>query len=375
MRKMEGPNLLVDGINSSSEALAGNDPLASHETCDVSDYTWTLGYYLMTTGDGQWADRIEKGIFNGGLGSITKDFKSMQYFSCPNQVIATGNSNHNGFKHGLTWMAYRPIHETECCIGNLHRFLPNYVARMWLKDRKGHPVAALYGPSSVEYDLGEGMAVRILEETGYPFEEQVRFRFTFLRDGKETDQPVDMDFTYRIPGWCKAEKPGFKTVSKTWKTGDVLTVDLPMEIEIVDNPVAGASVLRGPILYAFPVPAKVEEDPKVYENLAGKVSANPDFKSWSMTPAGKWNYALVRNRLTGLKVRSTGAKGFPFDPASVPMKIRVPVIGVKGWTLQENRYTPALPEKVDAEGPVEYIDLVPYGSTTLRLTVFPELNL
>ena len=42
--KMEAPNMLIDGINSSSEALAGNDPLASHETCDISDYTWTMGY-------------------------------------------------------------------------------------------------------------------------------------------------------------------------------------------------------------------------------------------------------------------------------------------------------------------------------------------
>lgn len=49
--KIEGPNMLVDGVNSSSEALTGNDALASHETCDISDYTWTVGYYLMATGD------------------------------------------------------------------------------------------------------------------------------------------------------------------------------------------------------------------------------------------------------------------------------------------------------------------------------------
>jgi hypothetical protein len=56
------------------------------------------------------------------------------------------------------------------------------------------------------------------------------------------------------------------------------------------------------------------------------------------------------------------------------MKIRVPVVGVKGWTLQDDRYTPALPEKVEAEGGVQYIDLVPYGSTTLRLTIFPTVD-
>ena len=56
------------------------------------------------------------------------------------------------------------------------------------------------------------------------------------------------------------------------------------------------------------------------------------------------------------------------------MKIRVPVVSVKCWTLQEDRYTPALPEKVETEGQVQYIDLVPYGSTTLRLTIFPTIE-
>lgn len=372
--KMEAPNMLIDGINSSSEALAGNDPLASHETCDISDYTWTMGYYLMVTGDGQWADRIEKGIFNGGFGAITKDFKTMQYFSCPNQFIATGNSNHNAFKYGLTWMQYRPIHETECCIGNLHRYFPNYVARMWMKDRKGQPVAALYGPSSVEYDLGKGITVKIEEKTAYPFEEQVCFEFSFFKNGKPYAKAVDMDFTYRIPGWVKDQETGFKTVSKQWKTGDTYKVDLPMEIEIVDNPVTGSSVQRGPVVYSYAIPANVEEDPAIYENLAGKVSANPDFKSWSMTPAGKWNYALVKDGLKDLKVEKTGAQGFPFDLETVPLKIRVPVTGVKGWTLKENRFTPALPETFKTEGKVEYIDLVPYGSTTLRVTIFPTVE-
>lgn len=373
MAKMEGPNMLVDGVNSSSEALAGNDPLASHETCDISDYTWTAGYYLMITGDGAWADCIENAIFNAGLGAITKDFRSMQYFSCPNQVIATGNSNHNRFKHGLTWMAYRPIHETECCIGNLHRYMPNYAARMWLKDKNGQPVAALYGPSSVEYSLGDGMTVTIKEETGYPFEEQVRFTFHFFRNGAPVSEGVSMDFTYRIPGWCTSGEKGFHTVSRTWHSGDSFTVELPMEIEQVENPHGGLSFRRGPILYAYAVPADICEDTQVYDNLAGKVSANPDFKSWSMKPAGAWNYALAIDKLKSVKLIRSKAQGFPFDLENVPLKLRVPVVKVKGWTLAEDRYTPALPKDITPESKkVSYIDLVPYGSTTLRLTIFPE---
>ena len=347
--KMEKANMLIDGVNS-----------------------WTMGYFLTTTGDAQWADRIEKSVFNAGLGAITKDFRSMQYFSCPNQFIATGNSDHNSFKHGLTWMAYRPIHETECCIGNVHRFLPNYVSRMWLKDADGEPVAALYGPSSVVYDLGDGVTVKIDERTDYPFSGKIDFAFTFYKDGRRTKAPVEMDFTYRVPGWCAAMEPGFVTETREWKSGDVFSVDFPMEIEVVDNPVEGKSIVRGPLVYSYAIPMDCVEDTTVYENLAGKVSGNPDFKSWTMTPAGKWNYALVDDMLDQAEYVAASSDGFPFDLTAVPGKIRVPVVGVSGWELEDDRYTPALPDKVVPEdGEVSWIELVPYGSTTLRMTIFP----
>ena len=167
-------------------------------------------------------------------------------------------------------------------------------------------------------------------------------------------------------------KPGFVTESREWKSGDVFSVEFPMEIEVVDNPVEGKSIVRGPLVYSYAIPMDCVEDTTVYENLAGKVSGNPDFKSWTMTPAGKWNYALVDDMLDQAEYVAASSDGFPFDLTAVPGKIRVPVVGVSGWELEDDRYTPALPDKVVPEdGEVSWIELVPYGSTTLRMTIFP----
>lgn len=457
-QKMEDLNMLIDGIISSSEGLAGVESLASHETCDISDYTWTIGYYLMVTGDATFADRLEKAIYNAGFGAITKDFKAMQYFSCPNQFLCTGSSNHNDYKKAKTWMAYRSAHEVECCIGNIHRYFPNFVSRMWMKDKNGQPVAALYGPSSVVYDLGDGVTVKIQEITNYPFEEDIQFRFTFYKDGKVSKDAYQMDFTYRVPGWCKAsEKQGFQTVSKTWKSGEKFSVNFPMEVEFVKNAVQGESVVYGPLTFTYAIPANWEVDTKVYDYLAGKESKNPDFVNWNITPAGKWNYAIRNADISKTKVIRKGTKGFPFELDNVPVKIRIPVTGVKDWELDvvpskpyegqrftqrtdeplfdekgnpaengnyvkfngelqrlqsagamkyyvnpDGNYgrvrdaynelfekdgkwycswemedafiTPHLPEAVvPEEGSDTFIELVPYGASTIRLTVFPEI--
>ena len=382
--KLDRDHMLPDGVPSSNEFLAGKDPLNSHETCDVTDYTWALGYLLMATGDARWADRIEKAVFNAGPGSVSKDFKNLQYFSSVNQVIATGESNQNTFKHGSTWMAYWPCHETECCAGNVHRFMPNYAARMWMQDRSGGLVAALYGPSTGKLPLFNGKGeLRVTEATDYPFTNQISFRF-------ETPMPVAVPFSFRIPGWCTAPvvtingkkyegrlTPGsFVTITRTFKNNDEIVVQLPMKVTVAPWGNYGVTVERGPLLFAYPVPERVTVDTATYANLGSKRSVDTAFPALDIRPAGSWNYSLVvRGKLVPQKieVKLTAVKGYPLDPGASPVVIRVPAKQLPGWVLEQERFTPALPAagSFTTAAKEEMISLVPYGSTRLRLAVFP----
>ena len=370
-RKMEAANMLVDGCVSSTEHLAGRDPLASHETCDIVDYSWTMGYFLETTGDAGWADRIERCAFNAGLGSITKDFRAMQYFSCPNQFLATGTSDHNAFKYGKTWMQYRPIHETECCIGNIHRLFPNYVSRMWMTDVDGAPVATLYGPCELLLDLGDGLSVKIEEITNYPFGEDIDFRFTFYRNGRRSRASHEMAFSYRLPAWCSPDgKAGFRTERRAWKSGEVFSIHLPMKPVFEDNPVQGRSVVMGPLVYSYSIPSKWEEDTATYENLAGKQCRNPEFRSWTITPSAEWNYALKDCSPDEIEIVRRDTDGFPFDEGESPLVLRVKACTAEGWELKDGQLTPALPETV-TRGEDAVLELSPLDSTVLRLSIFP----
>ena len=386
-RKLTRDHMLPDGVPASAEALVGNgNVINSHETCDISDYTWTLEQFLLTTGEVRWADKIEKAVFNAGPGAVTKDFRSLQYFSSVNQVIATGRSNHNEFFHGSTWMAFRPTHETECCAGNVHRFMPNYVAHMWIRGK-----TALLPPRSTDLRPQHSNCRTANNAVSYskPHTRSTgEIEFSFGLKNR-----TNISFLLRIPTWCRDAKiyvngklwrdacPAgtFVTLRRKFRNGDRIRLCLGMQPAMNTVPGQGIYVQRGPLLFSYPVPQRKTADRTVYANMNGKVPGNPEFECWNIEPAGSWNYALCSDPVIPLKVvrtKSAATGSYPFDPKHTPVKISVPVKQID-WELEKGRYTPRLPTKGIAcavSDCIEYLELIPYGCTELRLTVFPQCN-
>ena len=392
-QKLDAQFMLADGGHGSNEFMLGNDSLQSHETCTVSDYTWALYYLLMATGDVQYADKIERCVFNAGIGAVKEDFTAVQYFSCPNQVLATQNSNHNAFFCGEGWMGYNAKHETDCCVGNVNRFMPNFVRRLWM--RNGDEVfATLYAPCAYTFTAA-GTRVVIEEQTNYPFEDTVSFTV-------KPDKPTDFTLSLRIPLWSNgatvtvngesqtANRSGFYAVKRTFSYGDTVTLSLNPHIQMQNSPDGGIFFTRGSLIFALGLPQK--------ETPVPIVGGDGDLFNYDMTTDAAWNFGVdfaeCEDELT--LERSAVAQN-PWSLAGVPLRLNVPAHRLSDWRsvhakkvtqiydLYEKRsrekegeftFTPPLPKSAafGAVGAKENIRLVPVGAAKLRVTVFPTLG-
>jgi len=384
-------HMLADGTPSTTEGLQATSSLDGHETCDIVEFNLAWGYLLMATGAGRYGDRIERALFNAGMGAVRKDWRGLQYISCPNQLHIARNSCQVGHV-GTAAALYGPNSDhrpkfasiTSCCAGNISRLMPTYVQRMWMLSDDGGLAAVLYGPSRVAARVGKGLAaVEIIQETSYPFSGRIKLH---VRSPEAIEFPLHL----RIPEWCERPRlainnvpyplpsiaDGFIRLDRKFSPGDVVTLELPMRPAVGHSSDGGTFLECGPLVYSLR--PKEEWTPIAMPEF--EITSPDYFPMWAATAKSAWNYALEIDESVPLdrqvKVRERPVGADPWnDP---PISIEVSARRVEGWDLvrpygdqAEWFTTPALPTDKSRLGPVEKISLTPLGSTHLRLTVFP----
>jgi len=395
--KILNDNMMPDGGIVSHETLDWAQFDSLHESCDISDWSWSMGYCLMATGDAKWADIIERTIFNALPGAVSKDFKQHQYFSDVNQIVSTALSNHGPFS--CVRMSYRAAHDVECCTGNINRAMPNFVIRQWMKTSDDGLAAVFYGPSEVTTKV-KAQTVTITQETDYPFRETIAFKI-------QTSGPVTFGFQLRIPGWCKtaaimingsafpakAEPGTFATISREFNDGDVIQLTLPMEVRAEDwFKKQSVVLLRGPLVFSLKIDEKRVELKKDTPYVENQLNDNfiQGFPALEFYPQSEWRYGIdpaLKSSLDQIKVVESPMTDNPFMAEQVPLHLVLPLRRLPHWQPDWNAEPPpdshgnlitvktpgSLPSDVEKQGAeVAAVKLmIPYGATHLRLTTLP----
>jgi uncharacterized protein len=196
-------------------------------------YSWT--------GDPRYFDYYERALFNHRLGTIRPDTGATQYYlSLTPGTWKTFNTEDKSF-----W----------CCTGTGVEEFSKLNDSIYWKDDRGVYVN-LFIPSDLNWTE---KGFRLKQETKFPDVASTTLHIS-------VDKPVQLALNLRIPEWLtggsikingktieESASPGsYLTVSRIWKTGDRIEMDLPMRLRIEampDDPNTQA-VLYGPIVLA-----------------------------------------------------------------------------------------------------------------------------
>jgi DUF1680 family protein len=376
------------GMYGADEPMHGNNPTQGIELCSVMELMFSLEKMVAISGNPAWMDHLEKIAYNALPTHISDDFTSRQYFQQANQVMLTRH-RHNFYEedyHGGTDICYGLLTGYPCCTCNLHQGWPKLTSHLWYASDGGGLAAVVYGPCHLTAKVKGGREVTIREETGYPFEDRISFHIS-------TPDPVLFPLHLRLPGWCNmpvlsingdpvdpAVKDGMMVLDRTWQEGDLVELQLPMEVVLnrwVENSV---SVERGPLVYVL----KIREDWKEVENN----DKWGDYKE--VLPLDPWNIglleAVVLNPESGFEFvadktkvdeTSTGEGKYPWTLENAPVALRTRGRIIPDWELYREMAGPlpqSLPLMHLQGDPLREITLIPYGCSTLRITEFPVVR-
>ena len=371
------------GLYGGDEWLHSGNPTQGSELCTAVEMMYSLEKMIEITGRTDWADWLERVAYNALPTQVTDDYMDRQYYQQLNQVEVSCMERNFEEPHQGTDTAFGLLTGYPCCTSNLHQGWPKFTRDLWFATNDGGLAALYYAPSTVTAKVADGVEVKINETTSYPFEGTVRFDISYPdKKVKYATFPLEL----RVPGWCEnatlkvngevaaqGKAGSIVTLNRTWKTGDKVELEMPMQIT-TSNWFENSTVIeRGPLVYAL----KIGEDwQKVTDPAKLRNHGDYCYEVYATTP---WNYALNRNDVDKKNVNEAftvverGVEGYPWSLENAPIEIHGKGRRMNNWTLYNGSAGPMPYGPVTREhlGEEEEIVLIPYGCTTLRITEFP----
>ena len=325
----------IHGVTVADEQYGAAGPDRGTETCTVAGDILLYSMLAGVTGEGRFADHIERSVFNAGAVCASRDYMKHVYFQSPNRTTGKGKF-HAGPAGGGG--LYKTKHWPLCCTAALTRIIPSFVQGMWMRPAEGGLAATFYAPNVLETEV-DGISVRIETATTYPFGETVELA---VSPSCERLFPLHL----RVPGWCTAPefsvngekqpleaKNGYQRICRTWKSGDRVHAYFPMRprVEICvdrnDGERRYCGFSYGPLCMVQGIPEKDENTPT--DEWRRSCTVNP-------------KTALANSAITRLPMPSTW--NWQLD---APLKLRI------------------------AASDATSLELVPYGCARLRVALFP----
>jgi len=235
------------------------------ETCAaIAGLMWNWRM-LLASGEGHYADQMERALYNNILASPALDGQHYFYIN----PLMLREAKYLRLSTDLPPSEVfipdqRPEwHDCACCPPNVMRLFSSFSHYLATHDAKGIQIHH-FAPADIECDLLKGSHIKLNIVTSYPWQGNIKLRVVetdnspwvlSIRNPEWSQNPI-ISINGKVVTGLRQEK-GYLVLEREWQVEDVVELELQMETMLVtSNPRIDATrgclaIQRGPIVYCL----------------------------------------------------------------------------------------------------------------------------